>query len=220
MSRRPMDFYETSKEAVDELVEHYLKSIFTSDVQILEPCCGDGAIAKALGGRGYRNVWCNDLDPARAGHTHLDARTHDFARPVPGFVPVNAVVTNPPFNQAFDILKNLHPQVPAIALLLRLTFLEPTKDRGPWLAKYPPNKLIVLPRHSFTGDGKTDSVTCAWMIWDMYFPDRDGVIIVPKKEKTNVAATQGVAGGSDREVPGDPAIDPRLGVPGFGVRER
>ena len=39
MPRRPMDFYETSKEAVDALVEHYLKGTFKGEVQILEPCC-------------------------------------------------------------------------------------------------------------------------------------------------------------------------------------
>jgi hypothetical protein len=27
------------------------------------------------------------------------------------------------------------------------------------------SKLIVLPRISFTGNGKTDSVTCGWFIW-------------------------------------------------------
>jgi hypothetical protein len=35
-----------------------------------------------------------------------------------------------------------------------------------WLAEHPPTKLIVLPRISFTGDGKTDSVTCAWYVWE------------------------------------------------------
>ena len=144
MPRRPMDFYETSKEAVDALVEHYLRVEFHTEVSILEPCSGDGALARALAVYGYEFVWCNDLDQARVAHTHQDARTFNFSSEA------ELAVTNPPFNQAFDILKNLHPQVPVIALLLRLTFLEPTKDRGPWLAKYPPNKLIVLPRYSFT----------------------------------------------------------------------
>lgn len=214
MPRRPMDFYETSKEAVDALVEHYLRKEFHKEASILEPCSGDGALARALVLNGYEFVWRNDLDQTRVAHTHQDARTFNFSSEA------ELAVTNPPFNQAFDILKNLHPQVPVIALLLRLTFLEPTKDRGPWLAKYPPNKLIVLPRYSFTGDGKTDSVTCAWMIWDKYLSGENAVVIVPKKEKTDVATIQGVAGSSDREVPGDPAIDPRLGVPGFGVRKR
>jgi len=55
-----------------------------------------------------------------------------------------------------------------VAMLLRLSFLEPTakvNPRGPWLAECPPSRLIVLPRCSYTGDGRTDSVTTAWMIW-------------------------------------------------------
>lgn len=178
MPRRPMDFYETSKEAVDALVEHYLKGNFGREARILEPCCGEDAITKALEDNGYNSVLTNDADWGRMANYHYDARKHTFSGDK-----ISVVVTNPPFNQAFDILKNLHPQVDAVALLLRLTFLEPTKDRGPWLAKNPPNKLIVLPRYSFTGDGKTDSVTCAWMIWDKHFPDRDGVVIVPKRER-------------------------------------
>jgi hypothetical protein len=50
-------------------------------------------------------------------------------------------------------------------MLLRLSYLEPTEDRGAWLNSHPPTDLIVLPRISFTGNGKTDSVTCAWIVW-------------------------------------------------------
>lgn len=182
MSRRPMDFYETSQEVVDALVKHYLKGTFKREAQILEPCCGDGAIVKALQASGFADVLANDLDSTREAHSHYDARHHTWWGPH-GVSGPHLVVTNPPFNQAFGILKNLKPQVGAVALLLRLTFLEPTKERGEWLAKNPPQKVIVLPRYSFTGDGKTDSVTCAWMIWDKFFPDPEGVVIVPKKER-------------------------------------
>lgn len=76
------------------------------------------------------------------------------------------VVSNPPFNQAPLIvpLAWAYAEI-GIAMLLRLSFLEPVKNRGLWLNQCPPTELIVLPRISFTGDGKTDSVTCAWMIW-------------------------------------------------------
>lgn len=180
MSRRPMDFYETSQEAVDALVKHYLGSTFKKGVQILEPCCGDGAIVAALNAHGYMDVLTSDVDEYREAQGRHDARFHNWTGPH-GISGPHLVVTNPPFNQAFDILKNLNHQVGAVALLLRLTFLEPTKERGEWLSKNPPQKVIVLPRYSFTGDGKTDSVTCAWMIWDRFFPDPAGVVIVPRK---------------------------------------
>jgi len=49
---------------------------------------------------------------------------------------------------------------------LRLSYLEPCQNRAQWLADHPLTKLIVLPRISFNGSGKTDSCTTAWMIWD------------------------------------------------------
>lgn len=179
-----MDFYETNQEAVDALVKHYLDGALTRRAQILEPCCGDGAIVKALNAHGYMDILTSDVDEYREAQERHDARFHNWTGPH-GISGPHVAVTNPPFNQAFDILKNLKPQVEAVALLLRLTFLEPTKERGPWLSKNPPQRVLVLPRYSFTGDGKTDSVTCAWMIWDKYFPGPEGVVIVPKKEKIN-----------------------------------
>jgi hypothetical protein len=80
---------------------------------------------------------------------------------------------------AFKILTNALFTCKKVAMLLRLSFLEPTRERGPWLAKNPPDLVIVLPRISFTGDGKTDSVTCAWMIWDADIENR-GVIVSPR----------------------------------------
>lgn len=177
MPRRHMDFYETSAEAVDALVKHYLGATFKKEALILEPCCGDGAIVRALKSYGYEDIITNDLDCTREAHAHYDASTARFGF---GRKP-NVVVTNPPFNKAFPILLNLHAQEMSVAMLLRLTFLEPTKERGEWLAAHPPTQLIVLPRYSFTGDGKTDRVTCAWMVWDR-FDDRHGVVIVPRKE--------------------------------------
>ena len=52
-----------------------------------------------------------------------------------------------------------------VAFLLRLSFVEPTNERGDWLEKNPPTGRITLPRYSFTGDGRSDSVTAEWMIW-------------------------------------------------------
>jgi hypothetical protein len=79
---------------------------------------------------------------------------------------IDWIVTNPPFNVAAQIVPNaFNHAVKGIAMLLRLSYLEPVEDRGAWLNSHPPSDLIVLPRISFTGDGKTDSVTCAWMVW-------------------------------------------------------
>jgi hypothetical protein len=144
------EFYPTGKKAVDIL----LKNVNLSGV-IFECCSGDGHISKYL-----NNPIINDL--YKGG---FDAKNHLYwneMNPKPDWT-----VTNPPFSQAINILYNAHHySILGVAFLLRLTFLEPTKDRVRFLTEKPPNKLIILPRYSFTNDGKTDSVTCAWMIWD------------------------------------------------------
>ena len=137
-----------------------------------EPCNGRGDISKMLETVSHAsNVYTADIDPTLPGfatrHRVVDARKgwSDFLPEM-----INWVVTNPPFNCAYEILENIVNHRDNIkegfAFLLRLSFLEPTVDRANFLSVVPPTKLIVLPRVSFTGDGKTDSVTCAWMVWE------------------------------------------------------
>jgi hypothetical protein len=82
-------------------------------------------------------------------------------------IDIQWTVTNPPFNKAIEILQYAFKySTHGVAFFMRLSFLEPTKDRTPFLLAHPPTQIIVMPRVSFTGDGKTDSVTCAWFIWE------------------------------------------------------
>ena len=37
--------------------------------------------------------------------------------------------------------------------------------RAPFLQAHPISRLLVFHRHSYTDNGKSDSVTTAWMIW-------------------------------------------------------
>lgn len=155
--RRGNDFYETDPAHVGLLLEWV--TIPRYPVPVCEPCVGEWAIGNQLQVAGC-DVRSNDLDPARRALSHVDAR--DIKYPYGAWV-----VTNPPFKHAYSILQNAVAQGCRVALLLRLSFLEPTQERGAWLAANPPRGLLVLPRHSFTGDGRTDSVTCAWMLWNV-----------------------------------------------------
>jgi hypothetical protein len=119
---------------------------------VLEPCAGDGSLVEPLRRWGYA-VRTNDI---RGGN---DARTWAFPQ-------VSWVITNPPFSDAQAIIENALKRVGVgVACILRLSFLEPTFDRLSFFAAHPPTGLIVLPRMSFTGDKRTDSVTCAWVVW-------------------------------------------------------
>lgn len=152
---------------------------------VLEPCSGQNAIANVIRGRaGVLYVETNDLDPTAPAMTHQDAarpaywqalaaRTHNR---------VDIGITNVPFVLADAIVPQAVRTLSVFATVLRLSWLEPTEARGEWLQENPPTRVIVMPRHDFKGNGKTDSVTSAWFVWECYGTSR-GVDIVSKAER-------------------------------------
>lgn len=165
--RSDFDFYETPAMFTRSLL-HFHPAI--RGCRVLEPCSGRDAIATVLRAAGCE-VFTNDLDVRHTlAQTHHDARSPRYWGELAP--PVDWVITNPPFNVAIEIL------LPALAhadmgviMLLRKTFTEPTEDRGPWLQQHPPTRVIGEPRYDFRQNGKTDSVSCDWMIWERR-PDR------------------------------------------------
>lgn len=142
---------------------------------IFEPCSGDLSIANVLRQdttKRITSVVTNDIDTNKLALYHFDA-----SKPLywaeHGLYP-DWVVTNPPYDHRvlLPIVQNsLQFAKVGVAMLLRLSFEEPTKTganaRGPFFDN-PDNfidRRLVMPRYSFTGDGKSDSVTVAWMIW-------------------------------------------------------
>lgn len=169
--RRKNDFYLTPARATEVLLD-YCPEILQHG-GILEPCAGQADISNVL--KRYVRVATADIDPLMPVQWTADARTYKHVTDS-GLT----VVTNPPFLHAMAIVRNFVEQCKKpCAFLLRLSFLEPTDDRGPWLAERPPEQVIVLPRISFTGDGKTDSVTCAWMCWNV---EPKPLVVVPKEK--------------------------------------
>jgi len=138
----------------------------------LEPCSGDGAISARIGELLNQPDWMhtNDIDRSAPTRTHDDARNpmapvwtlHSFKW--------GLIVSNPPYSSALPIVKNALESSSNVAMLLRLSFLEPTRDRAPFWEDYGDrlSDIIVIgqPRPSFTEDGRTDSVTHAWFVWE------------------------------------------------------
>jgi hypothetical protein len=163
-ARRANDFYETAGWQVDALVDNLPE---LSGV-IWCPCVGDGSLMRRLAER--RPDLCfvtNDIDPTRAAHFHLDATSADSwnqmlaAAPCPDWV-----VENFPFNVEHRIVPYAFQAArKGVVPMARISYTEPTKDRGPWLAEHPYQKRITLERHSFTANGKTDSATTDWLVW-------------------------------------------------------
>lgn len=140
----------------------------------MECCNGDGGISKNL--HSPLAIWTNDIDIYLKADFH-----HDVTLPWNFPQQYDWIVSNPPFNVASQIIPRAwDAAVVGIAMLLRLSYLEPCLDRDQWLESFPPTKLIVLPRISFTGNGKTDNVTCAWMVWDKRTTQQE-IIVVPRR---------------------------------------
>jgi hypothetical protein len=166
MPRRALDQYETPPHYVAPLLE----LIGPLDgLSVYEPCVGKWHIAQFLTGARY--LATNDIDPACAANMHHDARTEAAW---PAFDPVDEwqidwAITNPPFSDELQILQNALTHSRNVAMLARLSFLEPTIERGPFWVAHPPTDVIVLPRYSFrnndAGKRQTDNVTCCWLIY-------------------------------------------------------
>lgn len=179
--RRKLDFYETGRHAVDSLLCRV-----SLGPSVLEPCVGRRAIATPLLERNF-HVFMGDLNPEfDPGRIARDAcwwlsDNADVSGVVRPKLPVGVdVATNPPFNEANRIVPAFVRAGHRCAFLLRLSWLEPTEDRQEFLAGHPPSGVIVLPRYSFTVDGKTDSVTAAWMLWGFKLEPTIQVVRKPK----------------------------------------
>lgn len=163
--RRPNDFYETPPWQTRALMCH--QPIVG---RILEPCVGDGSIARLL--HGATAPITNDIDPAREATYHYSAADPGLYRAIErDYGGVDWVITNPPYAMPLcrDIVKlAVEHALVGVAMLLRISFREPTahlNPRGPFLVAHPPHRLLTLPRHSYTGNGKSDSATTEWVIW-------------------------------------------------------
>jgi hypothetical protein len=175
--RRANDFYPTEEALTRDLLRYV-----PICGEVGEVCAGQMDMANVLRNDGcISSVITNDIVPHSgldfvSDATQLDSavwqREYDY------------VVTNPPFSVAFDILRNAWVRTRiGVALLLRLSFLEPVGGRydddgkfywlddarGQWLKDHERDlsHMIIFgsSRPSFTGNGRHDNVTTAWMVW-------------------------------------------------------
>lgn len=159
--RRKNDQYFTPR----KLTVALLQKVKISGV-VLEPCAGEGHISEVLEEYGCELI-TNDIDEKFKTNFNLDI-THEtfWLQMKGGYKNIDFIVTNPPFSHAAEVMKQSYKIAKkGVALLVRLSFLEPCEGRDKFFVTNPPDQIIIMPRISFTGDGKSDSVTCAWVIW-------------------------------------------------------
>lgn len=171
--RRAHDFYETAPWQTRALLAHQ-----RIDGVIIEPCVGDGSIEREIAADCWRRtegktcLVTNDLNPDCTAEFHFNAASDDLYLAVAKrYGWVDWVVTNPPYGMPLcrDIVSlAVRHARKGVAMMLRISFREPTakiNPRGPFLQAHPPQRLLTLPRYSFTGDGSSDSATTEWVIW-------------------------------------------------------
>lgn len=180
--RRERDAYLSALWQVRTLLEHFPEIAGDS---LGDPTCGDGRMARMIMEAGrFRRCYLNDLvEPdalAVRGCVYAsqgDGAAEDFPR-------TDWEVSNFPFNAAGEIVwAALKRARVGVAALLRCTFGEPC-DASPaaprgarkWLVRRPPTGIIMMPRYSYTGDGKCDSAPHWWFIWSNAIPPRIVVV--------------------------------------------
>ena len=156
---------------------------------IFEPCVGTGNVVQALRELGFKNqIITNDIDDKVTAVMHRDVSKQMIweALSQSAIGSPDWVITNPPFSLASTIIEYAYYYAKSgVIFFLPITYTEPTLDKDYWLYKNPPAGQLVLPRTSFSGDGKYAARTCCWFIWDKNgntYPIR----IIPRAEVKNI----------------------------------
>jgi hypothetical protein len=164
------DQYFTPPEAVYPLLK--ILSLNVDDLTF-EPCAGDGNITQCLRDDGHDELlWTGDIDYKLKGLTLPGFDATDRRQWANAFEKFNPdwVITNPPYKQpdCDRIIQNAWEFAEiGVAMLLRLTYLEPCQGRAKFLKAAPLSNLIILnPRPQFIpGKKSTDASTVAWFVW-------------------------------------------------------
>lgn len=141
--------------------------------RIAEPCAGRGDMVEVLEDHGC-DVVAGDIDPG-SPYPAVDATDPEAVQE--RYSGCDAVITNPPYSamtgSAFDVLEALVTLETPIAMLVRLSFLEPPA-KGDRKACYMegagelrPVRVKILPRVQYSGPkgGDDNPATSCWCVW-------------------------------------------------------
>lgn len=159
--REARDFYPTPPAVTRALYRRYEPIL--SKTTVWEPCAGDGAIVRALVDAGVPRVVGSDIEPLHPGIATLDV----FAqKSLPS--KIGAVVTNPPFEIAAQIIQHIQTMQGGpphmMALVLKATFWH-ARSRAPLFAAHRPAAIHPLRwRPDFKGLG-APTMDVMWCVW-------------------------------------------------------
>ena len=165
--REQHDYYATPPIATELLCQ-----IETFSNDILEPCCGEGHIAKVLEANGY-NVEAMDLIDRGYGKGDVDFLEYNE-------IVGKDIITNPPYSMAQEFVEHAMEIITdghKVAMFLKLSFLE-GQERRKMFNKYPPKTIWVSSSRlgcakngefkvDRNGNLKADSaVAYCWFVWE------------------------------------------------------
>lgn len=159
--RRELDFYPTPPDVTRALMEYlYSKEIIVYPITIWEPACGDGAMVEVLKEYG-RVVYCSDIRETGYGKGGVDYLNS------PCTLPVDAIITNPPFNQSAAFIEKAVKDAPIVAMLLKSQYWHAAK-RTELFEKHPPAYVLALnwrPDFMNKERGGAPIMECLWTVW-------------------------------------------------------
>lgn len=166
-SRQREDFYATDPATITGL-----NKFVPLTGKILEPCCGNGALSKAIESLGCEVV-SEDLYDHGFGTTGVD-----FLKRKEMPEDCCTIITNFPYKSVTECTLHaldLLPEGGILASFVKTTFLE-SKGRYDGIFKTQPPKYVLqfVNRQRCYKDGKMDStgssaVSYAWMVWEKGF---------------------------------------------------
>lgn len=154
------EFYPTPPWATQALVD-----VEPFEGTVMEPACGDGAMARVLEAAGH-DVLAFDLIDRGYGMLPLDF----LDQPVDALV--DNIVTNPPYDLAGEFFEQSWRLARRkVCFLLRLAFLEGRSRRDKVFATRPPARVWVFSKRiTFYPAGKqtggSGTTAYAWFVWD------------------------------------------------------
>lgn len=186
--RDPLDRHYTPEWATEELVKYMGARIHGA---VWEPCCGADMIGRVLRAQTGINAYLGtDVDPeARSGFWERAAidgieRWREAKKAPLDFLQweslpsgITWIISNPPYTIAYsahangkatalDFVDKALSFGVGIAMLLRLTWLEPCKERIDFFRNTPPTDVLILRRVNFLNSDVKNMCTSAWVIWD------------------------------------------------------
>jgi hypothetical protein len=174
------EVYETPAWCYDRLVER-LPGVPRGS--ILEPSAGSGNLVRAIKRHAPDaavdaceiRVECGlSLEAAGADKVTIT----NFFDVLPPVGPLyNYAIGNPPYSAAREFVGRCQQWATTTIMLLRLCFLASSERQG-WLRENMPDVYVLPNRPSFTGDGRTDGMDYAWMVWRSDNDQSKGIVEV------------------------------------------